>query len=125
MTTPYADSEDKLPQPENMRRMNAPDAASWHKGLCGDTMEMYLVIDGGIITEASFFTDGCSASRLCGSAAALLVRGTSVSEALAISPASVSDKVGRLSPEETHCAILAAITLHKALADHLLHIQMG
>ena len=31
--------------PKNMRRMNDPDGAAFINGICGDSMEMYLVID--------------------------------------------------------------------------------
>ena len=41
--------------PDNMGRMNDPDGSAFIKGQCGDTMEMYLVIADGVITEAVFF----------------------------------------------------------------------
>ena len=56
--------------PPNMRRMNDADGTAGMKGICGDSMEMYLVISKDTIADASFFTDGCSASRACGCAAA-------------------------------------------------------
>mgnify|MGYP000253546208 CR=1 FL=1 len=55
---------------DNMRRINDPDGAAYIKGICGDSMEMYLVIDKGTVTNATFFTDRCNHSRFCGSTAA-------------------------------------------------------
>jgi hypothetical protein len=37
-----------LIEPDNMGRMNDPDGAAYIKGICGDSMEMYLVIEDGI-----------------------------------------------------------------------------
>jgi nitrogen fixation NifU-like protein len=107
-------------KPPSMRRMNDPTAAAWIKGLCGDTMEVYLTVKDGMIEEATFFTDGCEATMACGSAIAELAGGKSISEMLAVSPQHVIACVGDLPADHIHCAILAVSTLHKAVADYLL-----
>ncbi len=107
-------------KPPCMRRMNDPTAAAWIRGQCGDTMEVYLTIRDGMIEDATFFTDGCEATMICGSAVAELVRGKSIDEALAVSPRQMIDCAGDLPADHTHCAILAVNTLHKAIADYLL-----
>jgi nitrogen fixation NifU-like protein len=109
--------------PDNMRRMNDPDGSAFIKGQCGDTMEMYLVIAEERITEALFHTDGCGSSMACGSTAAKLARGRTIREALRISPAEVLDAWGDLPRGDVHCAILAVMTLHKAVADYLLRLE--
>ena len=113
------------PLPANMRRMNDPDGSAWIKGLCGDSMEMYLLISKEIVTDASFFTDGCSASQACGSTAARLAVGKTLKETLRLSPADVLDAWANIPQGNVHCAILAINTLHKALADYLLRVQSG
>ncbi|MBN1574980.1 MAG: iron-sulfur cluster assembly scaffold protein [Chitinispirillaceae bacterium] len=114
-----------LPVPANMRRMNEPDGSASVKGLCGDSMEMYLVINEETVTDASFFTDGCSASQACGSTAARLAVGKTLKEVLRLSPADVLDAWANIPQGNVHCAILAISTLHKALADYLLKFQNG
>ncbi len=109
--------------PANMCRMNDPDGSALVKGLCGDTMEMYLVIEDGRVSRASFHTDGCSSSIACGSAAARLAGGRTLDETLRISPADIIDDVGDLPIASAHCAILAVMALHKALADYLLRFE--
>ncbi len=116
---------DKLTAPDNMNRMNDPDGSALVRGLCGDTMEMYLVIDNGRVERASFHTDGCASSIACGSAAARLAGGRTLEEALRLSPADVIDVVGDLPIASAHCAILAIMTLHKSLADYLLRFEQG
>jgi nitrogen fixation NifU-like protein len=114
-----------IPAPDNMRRMNDPDGSAYMKGICGDSMEMYLIIENDRVTEATFFTDGCNSSRACGSTAARLAEGKTLKEVLRISPADIIDAWGDIPGGNVHCAILAVNTLHKALADYLLRMQRG
>jgi nitrogen fixation NifU-like protein len=109
--------------PCNMRRLNDPDGAASVKGVCGDTMEIYLVIENGVIEEATFFTDGCGTTRACGSSLTTLVKGRTIREGLRLSPADMLDDLGGFPWEGMHCAILSAITFHKALADYMLNHQ--
>jgi nitrogen fixation NifU-like protein len=118
------ETEEQL-RPKNMRRLNDPDGSAWTKGLCGDTMEMYLVIKNEKIAEALFYTDGCNASRACGSTAARLAEGKAILDVLRLSPADVLDAWADIPQGNIHCAILAIGTLHKAIADYLLRKQNG
>jgi nitrogen fixation NifU-like protein len=115
----------ELELPANMGRMNDPDGSAWTKGLCGDTMEMYLNITNNRLVKTMFFTDGCGASRACGSTAARLAEGKTLIEVLRLSPADVLDVWADLPQGNIHCAILAVGTLHKAVADYLLRKQNG
>ncbi len=110
--------------PINLGRMNDPDGSASIKGLCGDTMEIYLVITNEIITDARFYTDGCGVTLACGSVATKSVKGKSIDDVLRISPADIIDELKELPEENLHCAILSVNTLHKALADYLLRKQM-
>lgn len=122
---PIKEGDRDIPAPETMCRMNDPDGSAYIKGICGDSMEMYLIIEGDRVNEATFFTDGCSASRACGSTAARLASGKSLKEVLRISPADIIDAWGEIPGGNVHCAILAVSTLHKALADFLIRAQRG
>lgn len=117
--------ENSLVCPENMGRLNNPDGSAWIKGLCGDTIEMYLIIEDDKITQALFHTDGCNASRACGSAAASLALGKTLKGVLRLSPADILDLWADIPQGNVHCAILAISTLHKAVADYLLRTQLG
>ncbi len=109
--------------PTNQGRMNDPDGAAWIDGICGDSMEMYLVIKGNTITDARFYTNGCIATIACGSMATELAKDKSIDEVLKISPGRVISALDGLPEEGYHCAILAISTLHKALSDYLLRKQ--
>ncbi|HDP79576.1 MAG TPA: iron-sulfur cluster assembly scaffold protein [Spirochaetes bacterium] len=100
-------------------RMNDPDGSAFVRGICGDTMEFYLVVRDGTVEEVRFHTDGCGHTLACGEAAAELVNGKTLDDAMAVSPARIREKAGGLPEDHTHCAILASLTLMKALADYL------
>ena len=86
-------------------------------GTCGDTMEMYLNIEDGIIKDASFLTDGCGATIACGSMLTKLVKGLSIEEAKKLDNNFLIKKLGGLPEEDVHCATLAILTLKKAIEN--------
>ena len=90
------------------------------KGICGDTMEIWLKISDGVIADASFLTDGCISSQLCGSAATFLAKGERLIDALDISAADIINLFRNFEGLETHCAVLSVSTLYRAIAEYLL-----
>ena len=108
------------PEPKHYGRMNFPTSSAYIKGPCGDEMEFYLVIENSIIKEIMFYTEGCIATRVCGSMTADQAKGKSVQDALGISPKKVMDLLNGLPANHSHCTILAVSTLFKAIADYLL-----
>ncbi len=110
-----------LPSPADdpfFGRLNDPTSAAVIRGLCGDEMEFYLVIEDGVIKDVRYYTEGCETSRRCGRAAARRAKGKTLLDALAISPREIIDE--ECLPEDgRHCAILAVSTLYRAIADHL------
>jgi len=92
-------------------------------GPCGDTMEVWITVRKGVVTAASFVTDGCGASLACGSMATTLAEGRRVSEAAALRPEEILEALGGLPAESAHCAILAADTLKAACEDEMMNHQ--
>jgi nitrogen fixation protein NifU and related proteins len=87
-------------------------------GTCGDTMEIFLKIEEERVKEATFRTDGCSSSTVCGSFAAELSLGKNPDEVVEISGETILEILGGLPEEDRHCAFLAAETLQVALDDY-------
>ena len=96
-------------------RMAQPHAHARVKGPCGDTMEIYLRFANDRVEEASFMTDGCGASTVCGSFAAELAIGRTAEELTDITGETILRRLGRFPQEDRHCAFLAADTLQQAL----------
>jgi len=105
--------------PRNLGGM--ADASGFGKvtGSCGDTMEIWLKVKDGIVTEATFSTDGCGTSTASGSMATELAKGKTISEVLEISQQDVLKALGGLPEESAHCALLAVNTLKEAIQDYI------
>jgi nitrogen fixation NifU-like protein len=105
--------------PRYQGRMAHADAFSRVTGQCGDTMEIYLRFEDDRVKEASYFTDGCASSAICGSFAAELTLDRGLVALTDITGDAVRAKIGRLAPEDRHCADLAAAAVQEALTDYM------
>lgn len=105
--------------PKYNGRMENPDARARVTGSCGDTMEIFLKFDRDRVCDASYITDGCGSSSICGSFAAEMAIGRCPDEIIAIDGKSVLARLGRMPKEDEHCAFLAAETLQAALHDYM------
>lgn len=96
-----------------------PDGYGRVMGTCGDIMEIFLRFEKVRVKEATFQTDGCGSSAICGSFAAELAHDKSPEEITEITGESILDLLGGLPKEDHHCAFLAAQTLQEALDDYM------
>jgi len=98
-----------------------PDADGYAdcKSGCGETMKIWLKLDRDRIRRTGFWTDGCAATIACGSMAAELAKGKSVTEALSIDAREIADALVDLPEGNLHCAGLATQTLRAALINCL------
>jgi nitrogen fixation NifU-like protein len=101
--------------PKNMGRMTDPDGSGIIRGPCGDTMEIYLRVADGRITDAAFMTDGCGPTIACGSMLTGMVKGMTADDVGKVTDKTLIDALDGLPEENLHCAKLAVDTLHKAL----------
>ncbi len=100
-------------------RMSDADAHARVTGTCGDTIEIYLKFENDCVSRASYFTDGCASSAICGSFAAELALGKDPDTLTDINGESVLKKIGRLPQEDRHCADLAAAAVQEALSNYM------
>ena len=100
--------------------MERPSAHGKVQGLCGDTMEFFLKLDGVKITEVKCSSTGCGASAMCAIETAKIVYEKNLGEALCISPGDVIRKIRNIPDDHLHCSILAVSTLYRAIADYLI-----
>lgn len=103
--------------PKNTGQMSGADLRGVVHGWCGDTMELYLRLDGGMIKEATFATDGCGATVACGSMLTQVVTGMRLEDAGWVLPEDLVEALGGLPEESKHCAGLAISTLQNALFE--------
>ena len=85
---------------------------------CGDTMKIYLKIQDGIITKATFETFGCGTAIASSSMATVLITGKPLSQALALTNQAVAEALDGLPEQKLHCSVLAEEAIRAALADY-------
>lgn len=106
-------------RPRNVGGLEDADGVGRVTGPCGDTMQVWLKVDGDTIVDAAFSTDGCGPSLAAGSMITELAKGKSVLDTLRISQQDVLDALGGLPEDSVHCALLAVDTLKAAVKDYL------
>ena len=102
---------------DRQERLEKPDGYGKNTGTCGDSVEMFLTLEGNHIHSVSFVTTGCMNTNACANTVAQLVEGKGLEEAWAITPLDVIDYLETLPVENTHCAELAVGALYLALAN--------
>ncbi|HOC90782.1 MAG TPA: iron-sulfur cluster assembly scaffold protein [bacterium] len=108
------------PEDSNIGPLDNADANGTIHGICGDTMEIWLKIENGVVTDARYATNGCFSSRACGAAATYLAKGERIIDALGISPRDVMNLLELIPGVDIHCSILAISTLYRAIAEYIL-----
>ncbi|MFR4394621.1 MAG: iron-sulfur cluster assembly scaffold protein, partial [Ruminococcus callidus] len=84
---------------------------------CGDTMKIYLKIQDGIITRATFETFGCGTAIASSSMATVLITGKPLSQALALTNQAVAEALDGLPEQKLHCSVLAEQAVRAAVRD--------
>lgn len=105
--------------PLYMQAMDNSDGHANLKGGCGDSIEVFLKFENNRVAKASFLTDGCGPSLVCGSYAAEMALGKTADELLQIDGNVILSELGGLPQENEHCAHLAAESLHAALDNFM------
>lgn len=105
-------------EPKYMGRMELPDGYGRSRGSCGDNVEIFLRFKDGRVIDASFLSDGCMSSQVCGSFAAELALNLSPEELAGITGEKILDAIGGLPEENRHNAFVAAEALRQALNQY-------
>ena len=106
--------------PKYRGKMDGFDGHGRITGTCGDTMEIYFKIKNNSIVEASYMTDGCGTSNVCGSFAAEMALGKTFDQLPEITGESILNRLGEVPEDEQHCAFLAASTIQEAIDDYMI-----
>ena len=61
--------------PRNAGNLEDADGFTKITGPCGDTMQIWLKVKDGIITQATFYTDGCGTTIASGSIVTDMAKG--------------------------------------------------
>jgi len=121
-------------RPRNFRTIESPSHhAEGYNPLCGDRLNLYVQVDGNVITDVAFQGSGCAISKASASLMTDAVKGQTVNQARALferfhhvvttPPDQPVEDLGKLSvlagvrefPVRVKCASLAWHTLKAAL----------
>ena len=71
--------------PRNFRKLEqATNHAEGRNPLCGDHFDVWLRLEGGVVTEATFLGQGCAISKASASMMTQAIKGRTVAEAEAL-----------------------------------------
>ncbi len=83
-------------QPRNIGSMDNPSGKGYAVGRCGDSVEVFLQITGGLSADIRVAPRGCLYTLVCASAMSELVKGSSLDDALYLEPDEVAAALGGL-----------------------------
>ena len=86
--------------------------------VCGDIMKIYLKIADNTITDVKFETFGCGSAIASSSMATELIKGKSLTDALALTNKAVTEALDGLPAHKLHCSVLAEEAIKKAVKDY-------
>lgn len=102
----------------NLGKIEGADASLKYTGPCGETMELYLKIEEGLIKNVKFQYDGCAGAACCGSALCELTKDKTIEEAKNITQEDVL-KYLKISPiKDFDCPLLAVKTLERVIKKY-------
>lgn len=107
--------------PTHYRIMDKPDGYAKITGPCGDTVEIFLRVRNGKIEETNFSTDGCIFTIAACSAVSVMAQGKAIRECLKINQGSILAHLEGMPEDHEHCALLAALTFHRALRNFIIN----
>ena len=111
---------DHFTNPRNVGEMPDADVVGESGSFkCGDTMKIYLKIEGDRIADIKFQTFGCGAAIASSSMLTEMVKGKTLEEARRVTNKDVAGELGGLPPLKMHCSNLAADALQDAIDRYL------
>jgi nitrogen fixation NifU-like protein len=102
-------------EPPHVGAMDDCSTSASVTDVCGDQFEVFLKIEKGRVSKASFLSEGCGAVMACGGAMCELVTGLSIEETAELSCGDIVRFLGGLPDSHLHCAEQAVRALKKAM----------
>ncbi len=104
--------------PSNYGKIEKPSASS--KGLnplCGDELEIYILVEKNIVKDIKFTGKGCAISQASASILTEMVKGKDVDYVKNLKEKDLLDALGiEISPSRLKCALLSYNTLKEAIS---------
>lgn len=108
---------DHFRDPRNHGHLDAPSlSAADTNPLCGDRIEIDVLVEGEHVTAVRFDGRGCAISQASASMLTEMVEGKTLDEVRALAPEDVLEMLGvPIGPARQRCALLSLRVLHQAV----------
>ena len=85
---------------------------------CGDSLKIFIKLDGEKVVDAKFQTFGCGSAVAASSILTEMIIGKTLDEVKKITNKDIADELGGLPPEKMHCSVMGREALEDALKSY-------
>lgn len=105
--------------PQNVGRLDNPNGVGKYGDMkCGDSLEIFLRVENGIIEKIKFLVFGCTASIATSSMITEMAKGKTIEEARSITEKDLIEALDGLPESKLHCSVLGVKALNAALDNY-------
>ncbi len=110
---------DHYRNPRNVGKIEDADLIGEAGSLaCGDSLKLYIKLDGNKIKDAKFLTFGCGSAVASSSILTEMIIGKTLDEVRKITNKDIADELGGLPQEKMHCSVMGQEALEDALKKY-------
>lgn len=105
--------------PQNTGRIeNADGVGMVGDPSCGDTLMMFIKVEGETIVDVKYLVFGCAGSIATSSIASTMIKGKTFGEVLKLTDQDVVEAIGGLPADKEHCSNLGIQAAHAAIRNY-------
>ena len=110
---------DHYRNPRNVGKIDNADLIGEAGSLaCGDSLKLYIKLEGDKIKDAKFLTFGCGSAVASSSILTEMIIGKTLDEVRQITNKDIADELGGLPQEKMHCSVMGQEALEDALKKY-------
>ena len=107
---------DHYRNPRNVGKIDDADLVGEAGSLaCGDSLKLYIKLDGNVVKDAKFLTFGCGSAVASSSILTEMIIGKTLDEVKKITNKDIAEQLGGLPQQKMHCSVMGREALEDAL----------